>query len=285
MKDKNYYLTKKDGKKLFINILENDKNSPNIIFIQTPICSVTEMKDTYYSLSKYGFNVFALDLYGSGKSDGSMAELSIETVHEDLSACIDYVIKNYNDVIHFYAGNGIGGMLAQHYLSQETPVRSFVQYGVAIHGDVSIFKQPVVIKACYPFMLIIAKIFPNFKIKYEKVANLEGYKGKNAEKEYNWYKEKMKKYPGAFDMQMSFLSTLLKMFLSKKSFLKYKPMCPVLVVAPKYDRFVDFSYYQKYYNWLDNPKQIFEIDDSHISFEWHAEEICKVASEWFKQFS
>ncbi len=37
--------------------------------------------------------------------------------------------------------------------------------------------------------------------------------------------------------------------------IKNKPQCPVLVFAPKYDRYTDFSYYEKYYNWLNNPKK------------------------------
>lgn len=86
-------------------------------------------------------------------------------------------------------------------------------------------------------------------------------------------------------MSIAFITNFFKMFLSKNSMLKNKPQCAVLVFAPKYDRYTDFSYYEKYYNWLNNPKKIYVIDDSHLSFIWHAEELCKVACEWFKENS
>lgn len=285
MFDRDYYLTKKNGKKLYVNILENDPSSPNVIFIQTPVCSVIELKETYRSLSKFGLNVFALDLFGSGQSEGTLKDLSIKTVHEDLAICIDYITNNYNDVIHVYAGSGMGGMLAQHYLSQKTPIKSFVQYGVAIYRDISIFKYPTLIKSCYPLIILLANLFPTLKIKFEKIADFKDYQGKNAAQEKSWYQAKMDEFPGAFDLQMSFLKTYLQMFLGNKSLLQNKPQCPVLVVAPKYDRFTPFSYFQRYFNWLEKPKELFLVEDSHLSFIWRAEEICKVASKWFLKHS
>ncbi|ENJ9655219.1 alpha/beta fold hydrolase [Clostridium botulinum] len=285
MMDKDCYLKKKNGDKLYVNVLENNKKVPNIIFIQTPIASVIDSKDTYLPLSKYGFNVFALDLSGCGKSEGSMEKFSLENVQEDINTCVDFIIKNYNDVIHFYAGHGMGGILAQYYLSGKTPIKSFAQYGVAIPNDLSITKNSTLIKFSYPILSFVGKLFPELKINFELIANMKGYKGKNAERENKWYEELIKKDPKVTKMSIAFITNFFKMFLSKNSMIKNKPQCPVLVFAPKYDRYTDFSYYEKYYNWLKNPKKIYVIDDSHLSFIWHAEELCKVACEWFKENS
>ncbi|MGF7060084.1 alpha/beta fold hydrolase [Brassicibacter mesophilus] len=285
MIDKEYYLKKKNGNKLYLNILENGKELPNIIFIQTPITSVADLKDTYLPLSKHGFNVFALDLSGCGKSDGDMREFSLENVNEDITACVDYIISNYNDIIHFYAGHGMGGMLAQYYLSHKRPIASFAQYGVAIPKDLSIAKKPLLAKASYPFLLIINKLFPRLRINFELIANMKGYNGKNAEKENAWYEEIIRKNTKITQLPIAFITNLFKMFISKKSDLNNKPQCPVLFFAPKHDRYVDFSYFQKYYNWLNEPKQMYIIDDSHLSFVWHAEELCEAACEWFRKYN
>ncbi len=283
MIEKDMYLKKKNGIKLYTNILEHDKASPNIIFIQTPVASVTDLKESYYPLSHYGFNVFALDLSGCGKSEGTLEDFSLENMIEDINTCIDHIIQNYNDRIHFYAGNGMGGMLAQYYLSQSTCIKSFAQYGSAIFGDVSLAKSPFIIKLFYPLLIITARLFPRLKVNFNLIANFKGYKGKNAEKENTWYKDMLSKHPESIHMSIAFIAGFMQMFLDEKSLLKNKPQCPVLVFAPKYDRYMSFSYYQKYYEWLDGTKAFYTIDDSHLSFLWHSEELCKAACEWFSQ--
>ena len=54
MIDKNHYIIKDNGNKLYVHILHNRLEAPNIIYIQTPIGSVTELKECYLPLSKYG---------------------------------------------------------------------------------------------------------------------------------------------------------------------------------------------------------------------------------------
>lgn len=281
MIEKDYYLKKKNGDKLYINILENDIKAPNVIYIQTPTGSVAELKECYLSLSKYGLNVFALDLSGVGKSDGDMRDFSVKSLQEDIEACIEFISENYNDVIHLFGGTGTGGILGQYYASGNTAIKSFVQYGLAIHKDVSIFPNPHLIKVSYGMLPWFKKVFPNLNLRFSPTK----YNGKNADKENEWYEKQMKEKPESISMHISLMNTLCDIFLNNKSNIINKPSCPVLVFAPKHDRYYSFSYIERYYKWLDEPKEIYIIEDSHLSFIWHAEEICKAASEWFKKYS
>lgn len=281
MIEKNLFIEKQNGEKLFVNVLENDINAPNVIYIQTPIGSVVELKECYYHLSKYGLNVFAVDLSGIGQSEGEIKDFTINTLHEDIDFCIKYIKENYNNIFHLFGGTGTGGILAQHYISGDNSIKSFVQYGLAIHKDVSALANPLMTKIIYLIVPLIKKLSPNMTLKFKP----SKYNGKNAEEENKWYEELIRNKPGVMDMNIGLLSTLLDIFLSETSNIKKKPSCPVLVFAPKHDRYFSMSYIEKYYSWLDEPKAIHEMDDSHLSFLWHSEEICKKASEWFYKFS
>lgn len=281
MIDKDYYLKKENGDKLYINILENDIKSPNVIYIQTPTGSVAELKECYLPLSKYGLNVFALDLSGVGKSQGNMKDFSVKSLHDDIEECIKFIRENYNDTIHLFGGTGTGGILGQYYASGSTAIKSFVQYGLAIHRDVSIFPNPRLMRIFSSLLPLVKKIHPNYKMHFSPTE----YNGKNAEKENAWYEKQMREKPESMSMHISLMCTLCDIFFSKKSNIANKPPCPVLVFAPKHDRYYSFSYIESYYEWLDEPKEIYEINDSHLSFLWHSEEVCKAASEWFRKFS
>ena len=205
----------------------------------------------------------------------------MELLHEDIDACIKYVTINYNENIHFFGGTGTGGILGQHYVSGTKNIRSFVQYGVANYKDTSIYMPLILAKIMYPLLKVLRKVKPNMKIKFSPTK----FNGKNAEKENNWYKELMKNNPGVMDMNISLLCTLFDILLHKSSNINNKPSCPTLVLASKHDRYFSNMYTEKYYDWLEEPKEIFKIDDSHLSFLWHADKICDKAAEWFNKYS
>jgi len=278
MHEKNIYIENKLGEKLYVNVLEFHNDAPNIVYIQTPIGSVIDLKNCYTPLVKHGFNVFAIDLSGIGQSEGKVSAFSIETLKNDLDACVAYIKENYNDVVHMFGGTGTGGVLGQHYITGENEIKSFVQYGLANYKDVSALGNSTMIKLLYPILPLFQKLAPNMKIKFKP----NDFNGKHADKENEWYEQLMRANPKVMDMSISILKTLLDILLSKTSNIKNRPNCPVLVFAPMHDRYFTMNYIQKYYNWLDKPKKMYEIDDSHLSFVWHAEDVCREACRWFK---
>jgi len=282
MMEKDIFIKKENGNKLFTNILENDINDPNVIYIPTPLMSVVELKESYYPLSNYGLNVFALDFSGIGKSEGEVKDITIESIHDDIDTCIKYIKENYNSSIHMFGASGTGGAIVQHYSTGNDSIKSLIQYGVANYKDASPLigesaGRTFMIKMLNPILSLNKKLRPNLNI-YAKPPE---YNGINAEKESEWFEEHKKE----MHVNINLFKAMLDIFLSKSSNIKDKPKCPVLVFAPKHDRYFSFTYIKKYYNWLDEPKEIYEIDDSHLSFIWRAEEICKKASDWFYKYS
>ncbi len=157
----------KTGEKLYVNVLEFHNDAPNIVYIQTPIGSVTDLKNCYTPLVEHGFNVFALDLSGVGQSEGNVSAFSTDTLKNDLDACVAYIKENYNHVVHMFGGTGTGGVLGQYYITGETEIKSFAQYGLANYEDVSALGNPIMIKLIYPILPLFQKLAPNNENKVQ----------------------------------------------------------------------------------------------------------------------
>ncbi len=285
MIDKNIYLSKSNGNKLYVNVLETKKDAPNVIYIMTPIGTVKDFKDYYTPLAGNGCNVFALDLSGKGKSEGELQDFSMDSIVEDVDTLVDYILEEYSEDIHVFGATGTGGILAQAYLTsnstQANIVKSFTQTGIAIHGDMSIMGSSTVYKMLHKIVPLITKVSPKLTIKFK----VPKYKGVNAEKEAAWYEQFQKEHPGALDMDIAFVKTLLHIFYSPKSPIIKKVNCPTLVIIPQHDRFFYPSYVKKYYDSLSSPKKFHSMNDSHLCFVWNSDEICREVGEWVEENS
>jgi len=277
---KELFIRNKKGNILFVDHYHYSDSAPNIVYIQTPVTSVLEYKMCYEPLSHYGFNIFALDLSGVGRSEGNINEFSIEAMECDIDSCIDYIKDNFSEIIHIYGGTGTGGALAQFYISRKNNITSFAQYGVAIYKDLSHMGMNIgLIKILYPLLKVIRKITPNVSFKL----SLPNYNGKNAEIENKYYENFMKTHPGIFNMKVSLLLSYLGMFLEEDSCIQNSVKCPTLVFEALHDRYYPVEYYRNYYNLLTCKKKLYSIDDVHSSFIFHAEEVCSVVADWFFQ--
>lgn len=271
----------KEGKRSYVRAFEISKNAPSIIFIMTPIGSVGDsIVDNYIKgLTGKSCNVFALDFLGIGKSEGNARDISLNNMEESILELICYIKINYNDNIHFYGGTGLGGVIGQVLVSSKKIkkyISSFIQYGVSIYGDTTIMGNTKLLKALYPILKLLNRIIPSGRLKFK----IPPYKGVNAEEEEKWYRGIMAKNPNAFDFNISLFKVILDIFFSKKSALLSNVNCPVLVLAPKYDRYYYKDYFDRYFNNLIQPKEIFWIDGSHISFDWKAEELNAKILDW-----
>jgi pimeloyl-ACP methyl ester carboxylesterase len=284
MIDKDIYVSKENGNKLYVNILEKNPKGPNIIYIMTPMGTVSDFKDFYSPLTNYSCNVFALDLSGKGKSEGTMEEFSMDSIIDDIDTLITYILENYSDDIHLFGATGMGGILAQAYLTKSSysnTIRSFSQFGAAIHQDMSIMPNSGIYRILNKIIPPMASFLPNFTIKYK----IPKFDGVNAEREKEWYVQLQKDYPRELDMHIAFVRTLLGIFFNSDSSIKHKVNCPTLVFAPKHDRYYYLSYIKRYYESLDVPKTIHEMEDSHLAFVWRAQEISKEVSNWVHTYS
>lgn len=286
MKDKGWstiYITKKTGVRLFCRHYFHSKDAPNLIYIQTPLDSVDSfMAECYLPLAGYGLNVFALDLTGIGKSEGSAHTFSLEQYVEDLDACINFITKEYSDDIHLFGATGTGGIIGQYYAGATEKLTSFIQYGVGIYKDLSLLPYPSwLLKGMYLLLKGAAKWFPASKITFP----IPEYTGYNAVNDNSFYEIALAENPGALAQPVSILKSVFDMLLAKNSVLSSGPNCPTLVFEVCHDRYFPRSYYQNYFKALHGVKKLYTIDDTHCSFYFRAEEVCYEAAQWVHKYS
>lgn len=269
------------GKKNFLKIYEVEKNAPNIIFIMTPIGSVKDdyVKGFFDGLVGESCNVFALDFLGIGRSEGTARDISIENMEHSVLSLIEYIKTNYNNNIHFYGGTGAGGILGQAMVSNPSigkDIKSFIQYGVGIYEDTTTMGKTSSLRIVYSLLKIMNKIVPEYRIKFK----VPKYDGVNSREEEAWYNAVKEIDPKAFDFKVSLFTSILSLFFDKNSSIKKEIQCPVLVIAPKYDRYYYREYFDRYYNGLKDGKELYWINGSHISFDWLANEINSKVLSW-----
>lgn len=262
----------------FIKCFVSNNEAPNVIFFMTPIASIEHeiAIKNYRPLFDNGFNVFAIDLPGIGNS--SKDNFSYNKIKSAIKSAVEFIRKNYSSSIHLYGGTGTGGIIAQAIASdKEMPLfKSFIQFGVANHGDLSIIGNSNLLKLIFPILKIAAKAFPKYRIKFK----IPKYNGYNAEKENLWYESMMKKYPGIFDLPLEVIYTLLWLLISKHSPIKEKPQSPTLVMAAKYDRYFKRDYVNSYYQKLEHNSRLSWIDDSHCVFVWDTKKLVEEVTHW-----
>ncbi|SCY77190.1 alpha/beta hydrolase family protein [Alkaliphilus peptidifermentans] len=263
---------------IYLKCLVHDKNAPNVIFLMTPIGSIENeiAVKNYRPLFDKGFNVFAIDLPSIGNSVDD--KFSYDKIKMAINDTIEYILENFSDSIHLYGGTGTGGIVAQAIASdKDFPCfKTFSQFGVANHNDLSVIGNSAVLKFLYPLVKMTATFFPKRRIKFK----VPKYNGFNAEKENIWYQNMMKKHPGIFDLPLDVVYTLLWLLISKDSPIKAVPQIPTLVMAAKHDRYFTYEYVIKYYEKLGSNKRLHWIDDSHCVFAWGAQQLADEVNSW-----
>lgn len=269
----------KQGQNLYCRYFCSSVNLGNIIYIQTPLVSVSGISQKVYEpLSDAGYNIYAFDLSSIGKSEGRIETFSTNQIVNDVDTMIDYILSVSNKPIFLYASTGIGGILGQYFVSKSNRICAFAQYGVGVFQDLLPIKIPLwFANILFAIVKILVRLFPKLSIKIPPPT----YKGKNKKMEDEFYDELVKESPNIFYTNINWIATLLEMFLAKDSSLKTQPKCPTLVFKPLHDRYFSSAYFDKYFKTLTCEKKLYSIDDVHSSYYFHAEEICRQVSEWF----
>lgn len=267
------------GNKLFVDQYIIAKDAPNLIFICTPIVSVTDFQVCYQPFTDYGFNVFAFDFSGVGKSEGNAAAMNKETIYDDFISVVKYIKARSDAPLLVFGNTGTGGIIAQELMHYLEDITAFAQFGVCIYGDLSPFGMPGWIgKPAHKFLNLMSKLFPKKKITF----NPPAYHGFHADLDNNFYKEWLQKDPDFFKVNFSFPALLMGIFSGRRE-LNIK--VPTLVFKTNHDRYFSKAYFDKYYQSLTCPKKLVEIDDVHNSYYFYPELIAKEVSEWFLSLS
>ena len=260
--------------KLFCNHYFSGANAMNIIVTHTPLCSTTVLKHAYEPLTKYNVNLFAFDFSGTGRSKAGIIGFSLESIVSDVRMMVGYVAENFSDNIHIFGNTGIGGIFAQYAVNSGVKIKSFAQFACAVHKDTSPFGLPYTL---VKFVCPIIKLFPNLVMTFK----VPKYKGFNADKDNEFYKQLEELAPGSMQTKLGLLHTLLASVVSSKSVLQNDIQYPTLVFKVLHDRYFPVQYFDKYYAALKCEKKLVEVNDAHNSYYYNSGLFCDEAYNWF----
>ena len=192
-------INSKRGQHLYCRYCFSGSEASNILYIQTPLASVSGMlQKVYEPLADHGYNVFAIDFSGVGKSSASNGGFSARQLIQDINLAIAYISKKNDRPIYLYASTGIGGIIGQYYASRSDKIAALAQYGVFLPGNLAPMRIPSFLA---PVLLQIArclaKIAPGLTIKLLPPK----YTGKNARMEDVFYQRLQKETPDVFNVQ------------------------------------------------------------------------------------
>lgn len=271
-------ITNQRGIELFVDETTIHPEAANVIFCCTPAVSVTELEKCYSPFKEYGFNTFAFDFAGTGKSGGSPSDFTIKGIGDDFDSLIKYIKEFSAGRIYLFADAGIGGIIGQHYVSGKTEIAGFAQFAVGRYRDLSSFGIPSVIaRMCLPFVKLIRKIASHsmFNMKPPK------YNGYHANLDNSFYLSQLEKNANFFQVSVHFICVLLEIFVGKTSQIKSSVSIPTLVFKTTHDRYFSAEYFDKYFESLCCVKKLHTVEDVHNSYILYPDKFAQAVSNWF----
>lgn len=271
------------NKKIHLDIFENSKDAPTIIFSHGMAGYGRLLSPYAYRLFNYGYNVILPDLTGYGHNKGLRGHwIWSELVSNLIDTCL-YARERFNDNLYL-AGGSMGGCIAYHAVCHNAPVKALASYCLFDFQDKELIKET----SSYGFLTpivksslkLFARIIPNVRIPATKVSSYDNLSD-NAE-----FNNLVKNDPlGGNKMSLKAASQLLSVKLPIR-FEDYNKV-PVLVIQPSADKMTPakFSFKafekiviadKKYIDLHDRGHWV--LDDEGINI------ICNEMNEWFVKF-
>ncbi|MDD4907816.1 MAG: alpha/beta fold hydrolase [Candidatus Omnitrophica bacterium] len=122
------------GLKIHLLILEDQKDSPVIIFVHASGFYAQHYIELLTLLNQRGFNVIGVDLEGHGKSEGKRGDFTFKEVVGNIYDTTTYAIENYNGRIGII-GTSQGGMASFYALSADKRLKSGCCHCAAILSE------------------------------------------------------------------------------------------------------------------------------------------------------
>lgn len=272
------FIQNKRGLPLHIHECITNPTASNVIFCCTPVISTVELQACYLPLHEMGFNVFALDFAGTGKSGGAPADFTTTGVIDDFDSLITHIKTKSTGNIYLFADGGIGGIIGQYYVSGKTPIQGFAQFAVALYRKTSSLGVPTPLAVlCLPIVKFLCKIAPNMRLPM----NPPKYTGYHAEEDDAFYNTQLEKSKDFFRANIHFVRVLLEILVGKNSRLKQTPAIPTLLFKTMHDRYFPTHYFDDYFAQLQCPKKLHVVEDVHNSYALYPQEFATAVAEWF----
>lgn len=269
----------KRGIDLHIRELLASKQAASIIFCCTPLVSVDALESCYRPLHESGFNIFAIDFAGMGKSGGDASDFTTGGIIDDFESLIIYIKGRTSGNIYLFADTGIGGIIGQYYICGKTEIKGFAQFAVGIYRDISALGMmpTAVALLCLPFVKMLCKVAPKLCLTMK----LPKYDGYNADLDNSFYAEQLEKNKDFFRVSIHFARVLLEILVGKNSRLNQVVPIPTLVFKTTHDRYFPPAYFQQYFEALQCHKKLHVVEDVHNSCVLYPELFASEVADWF----
>lgn len=267
----------KRGINLHIRELLTDRQAASVIFCCTPMVSVDALEACYRPIYERGFNVFAIDFAGTGKSSGDASHFTADGIIDDLKSLIIYIKSRTSGNIYLFADAGIGGIIGQHCVCSATELKGFAQFAVGIFRDTSALGMPTAAAIiCLPLIKILCKVMPKLCLTLKPPK----YVGYHAELDHSFYIHCLKENKNFFRVSIHFVRVLLEILVDKNSCMKQTSPIPTLVFKTTQDRYFPPEYFDRYFEALQCGKKLHVIEDVHNSYILYPELFAAAVADW-----
>lgn len=269
-----------EGYAMYCHCYISSPTSKNIIVMHTPILSIKHCLKAYQLLGeKYGFNIFAIDYCpGLGKSEGSASNFTLSGMVQDVDRVYDFIESNWEAEVYLLGYTGIGGMLAQYYMSIKNRGTAFAQFACCNHGDVTPLGYPKwVVRLMMPLLKLAITIYPHMTLFFKEPP----YSGPYADEDNAVYRELELLAPHFRRPYANTILQLLECIMSEESLIQTPVQVPTLIFKTLYDRYFSCAYFDQYFDTLECDKKMVTIHSAHNSYYFAPELFCGEIAAWF----
>ena len=253
--------------KLHLTILESKETDPCLIFIHGMGLHAMFFFGFLSKLRDEGFNVFALDIQGHGRSEGERGHFTMQEATENVSGVVDYIMENYNDHIGVI-GISLGGIISFYSVANDPRISSALCCGIA-HPDI-----PLRSKGIRIFIEIAAKLIPKRHLNLLRIVPLE----------------KVTEDPVLQNIIMTDELVVPEYtFKTVASFMKLHPKIPfdqiktpIMIMVGEKEEIIPTEYCQKVYDILTTEKKLVVVPKAgHMLFLEYVPQTLPLVVDWF----
>lgn len=266
-----------------IEYMTTNPNPANIILVPSLGEHAGSLNKFSRTLAKYGYNVFAIDVEGHGKTKGERGKFNVEGVHQNLETTINHVSSNYENEVSFI-GTSIGADFILSYLLCNESSKNKVNKAV-LHAPLAPWERDIARKLEWGIDCLQSKI-----CKFIAKGFLEESLSLNFLFDFG------RLYSDEGNLVSILEDELYLKSIDKESyinFLRYKPRhpykdlnVPLLIVASEKDNIIPLRYLKELFNRIRNQHDdtYFYVlkDASHLAFDEYYNELAPVFSEWIE---
>jgi alpha-beta hydrolase superfamily lysophospholipase len=161
--------------KLHLDVIEVDKKRPTVVFMPGTNAYALLYGEFLTALSDKGYNIVGFDPRGHGRSEGARGSYTVPELMADMRAAVEYARIRFGDPIAV-AGSSQGGITAFYVAAEGYPIAGVICHNLADLGDPAntrLTRSPFLSRFMKPVILLLARIFPEFKVPMTAYINLK----------------------------------------------------------------------------------------------------------------